>query len=390
MTRGRGPRRDRRPRDRRPDVAGPTPPATRALLPVRIFFGATFVYAGFDKLLDPRFFDASNPASIQAQLLIFSRVSPIGGLIRFGQPLAVPIGLAIAVLEIGIGLGALSGLAFRAAAWAGALLSLLFFLTASWATRPFYYGADLPYAAGWIALALAGHGGLVPSDRLIAWASRTERASAIGAARGPARATARAATEGVIDPPIRDRRTVLQAAVLGVFALIAASFAVPFRSGGSTRAGLDEPGPSLAPAPSTGLPPSSAGPSDSAVGGPTASSSPLVPAARFVVAHVADLTKTGARAFTVPFAVPAPLPAGDPAVIVRLADGSFVAFDAVCTHAGCTVQWDRQDRVLLCPCHGAAFDPAQRGAVIQGPTNQPLAAIPLQVDAASGAISLRI
>ena len=34
-----------------------------ALLPLRVFFGATFVYAGLDKLLDPGFFDPDNAAS---------------------------------------------------------------------------------------------------------------------------------------------------------------------------------------------------------------------------------------------------------------------------------------------------------------------------------------
>ena len=31
---------------------------------------------------------------------------------------------------------------------------------------------------------------------------------------------------------------------------------------------------------------------------------------------------------------------GDPGVVVKLPDGSLAAFDAVCTHAGCTVEWD--------------------------------------------------
>ena len=363
--------------------------AIRALLPIRLFFGATFVYAGFDKLLDPRFFDASSPASIQAQMVIFTRVSPIAPLVRLGQPLAVPIGLLIAVAEIAIGLGALSGLAYRAAAWAGAALSLLFFLTASWATRPFYYGPDLPYAAGWIALALAGHGGVLVSPRLLAWASgppATEEQRSPGRRARASRATRGAATDPTATDqvPLRDRRTVLQAGVLGVVALVAASLAVPFRGFGATRAPDGGSDGSDSGDGSSGAP--SGGPSPSAgVASPSASGA----VAALTVAHVGDLAKTGARAFTVPFSAPAPLPAGDPAVIVRLANGSYAAFDAVCTHAGCTVQWDRADGLLRCPCHSATFDPEHNAAVLEGPTNQPLASIPIVVDAASGAIALR-
>jgi Rieske Fe-S protein len=36
------------------------------------------------------------------------------------------------------------------------------------------------------------------------------------------------------------------------------------------------------------------------------------------------------------------------------------------------------------------FDPANGAAVVDGPTNQPLAPIPLIVDPASGTISLRV
>ena len=107
------------------------------------------------------------------------------------------------------------------------------------------------------------------------------------------------------------------------------------------------------------------------------------------IASIATVAETGASSFTVPFTAPAPLPAGDPGVVVKLADGSYVAFDAVCTHAGCTVEWDQADAVLICPCHDAAFDPANGAAVLQGPANEPLSSIPIVVDPASGEIYLR-
>ena len=177
-------RRDRsRPPSRRPEVGwdppvraggsargrrdGPvvaSPPDWRlfaALLPLRFFVGATFLYAGIDKLIDPRFLTASGPGSIGEQLTAFTRASPLAGLVSvFALPFPVLIGVLMALVEIAIGLGALTGLLYRVSAAAGAAVSLLFFLTASWTVHPYYYGPDLPYAAGWLTLALAGHGGL--------------------------------------------------------------------------------------------------------------------------------------------------------------------------------------------------------------------------------------
>src|SRR5215213_21167 len=73
---------------------------------------------------------------------------------------------------------------------------------------------------------------------------------------------------------------------------------------------------------------------------------------------------------------------GQPAFLVHLENGDFVAYSAVCTHQGCTVAY--QDGNLACPCHGSIFDPSRGGAVVYGPTPSPLPRIP--VKAQSGKI----
>jgi len=76
--------------------------------------------------------------------------------------------------------------------------------------------------------------------------------------------------------------------------------------------------------------------------------------------------------------------------VILLDDGSFVAYDATCTHEGCRVGWDAATATLVCPCHGAQFDAAQHGAVLAGPTNVPLVELPLLVNEQDGTISLAI
>ncbi len=57
---------------------------------------------------------------------------------------------------------------------------------------------------------------------------------------------------------------------------------------------------------------------------------------------------------------------GDPSIVIRPSAGTFVAFDAVCPHAGCTVGYDPTVKVIFCPCHGSQFN-ASTGAVEVGP-----------------------
>jgi thiosulfate dehydrogenase (quinone) large subunit len=100
-----------------------------------------------------------------------------------------------------------------------------------------------------------------------------------------------------------------------------------------------------------------------------------------VIAQVSQVPANSAANFTLPSN-------GDPGVLVHLDNGRFVAYDAACTHAGCPVSYDPGSKLLLCPCHGASFDPAQNAAVVQGPAQTPLTSVPIHVDNASGAISL--
>ena len=68
---------------------------------------------------------------------------------------------------------------------------------------------------------------------------------------------------------------------------------------------------------------------------------------------------------------------GKDAVLVHLDGGEFVAYSAVCTHAGCTVAYKNSQ--LACPCHGSVFDPANGAEVVSGPAQSPLPEIPVEV-----------
>jgi thiosulfate dehydrogenase (quinone) large subunit len=368
-------------------------PAARALLPVRFFFGLTFLYAGIDKLVDPAFFNSASASGIVAQLTAFARVSPLSPLIHLVQPLAIPIGLLIALGEIAIGIGALTGLAFRLAAAGGAAVSFLFFLTASWSTHPYYYGPDLPYAFGWVALLIAGDGGLLVSRAVkelgaslageMPWATRATGGAGAGF-RPPAY---------LADAPSPERRLVLQAGVLGVASVAVASLSIPLRAirgaddaatagvgGGTGSSASLDPGP--------GSPQASGSPAGTASTAPASAGAAFKPSG-LTVASIAQVDKAGAVGFRVPANAPSSLPAGDPALIVKLKDGSYACYDAICTHQGCRVEWDAQDAVMLCPCHGAAFDPNAHAAVLGGPTNTPLMELPLVIDTKAGTITLK-
>jgi len=60
--------------------------------------------------------------------------------------------------------------------------------------------------------------------------------------------------------------------------------------------------------------------------------------------------------------------------VIQQTAGQFVAFDAICPHAGCTVAYQSAANIIACPCHGSEFD-ARTGDVIQGPATYGLTPI---------------
>lgn len=62
---------------------------------------------------------------------------------------------------------------------------------------------------------------------------------------------------------------------------------------------------------------------------------------------------------------------GEPTAVYKDDDGSLRALTAVCTHLGCTVEFNGQARTWDCPCHGSRF--ALDGRVIHGPAEKDLA-----------------
>lgn len=69
---------------------------------------------------------------------------------------------------------------------------------------------------------------------------------------------------------------------------------------------------------------------------------------------------------------------GEPVMLFRTKNGVF-AYSQICTHQGCTVQYSATDRALICPCHGATFDPFNGAKVLAGPATSPLASVKVAI-----------
>jgi thiosulfate dehydrogenase [quinone] large subunit len=313
---------------------------------LRAFLGVTFVYAGIQKFADPNFLHPGTPEYIGAQLQGFERGSPIHGLLSVFGHLPVLAGIGIALLEIDIGLGTLLGIGAIAFAALGFLVTLILFLSATWHVHPYFLGSDSIYAVGWGALLAGLIEGRVARKPAPVHGTRRQRAAMAG-------------------PPLA-RREFLRGAGVGVGTVVLGMLATA-AAGALARESTALGSPTPGPAPTSrrtryrqGQP-----------GGSTPSGTP--------VAKLDSVPVGGAVGFTDPAS-------GAPAVLLRPTSSTVEAFSRICTHAGCPVQWDQANRLLICPCHGAEFDPSRNAVPVAGPAPSPLPRIPVAVDRATGQV----
>jgi thiosulfate dehydrogenase (quinone) large subunit len=348
-----------------------------ALLPLRVFLGVTFLYAGLQKLANPTFFSVKNPSGIHAQLIAAARSSPLHALIAHLVNLSFPIGVTIAYAELAIGIGALLGLWTRVAAIGGAVLSLMLFLTVSFHSSPYYTGADIVFFFAWLPFILSGSSSRLSIDAWIAgYVGKKEGVApqefvaipfaqvqtlcgnfhdntcaareflACDAAVCPVLLGDRAPIVTRVSIDAFDRRTLV---VGGVVAASAATAAVIF---GSTVAATGKLIGNAAPPPVSTTALSLGKDVDPTPPGVTYSGTLL---------GASQLVPVGKPAtFTIPTS-------GDPGIIFHEGTEDYFGYDTVCPHMGCTVAYSASANLLICPCHGSEFL-VKTGAVISGPS----------------------
>lgn len=52
-------------------------------------------------------------------------------------------------------------------------------------------------------------------------------------------------------------------------------------------------------------------------------------------------------------------------LIINSGDDNFIALSSICTHQGCTVEYNSSANNIQCPCHGSTF--STMGSVVTGP-----------------------
>lgn len=293
---------------------------------LRIWLGATFLYAGWNKASDGAFFTPGSSRYIGSQLLGFSHGSPIGPLLRLASHQAAFVGWVTLLSEMAIGIAILLNVASLPAAIFGALLSLTLWLSSSWQVRPYFLASDPAYLVMWSAYALS----LVPRKGTLNTAKRSQR----GVDRGSSANL--------------DRREVVRIGAVGGLALLGGLLGRLFKSSSVKKT----------------QPANTSSNSSNAASGSGNGSNVLLALSSLPVWAAYNFTAAN----------------GDPAVLIRTGNSRVSAFDAICTHAGCTVGYDPGSKTLICPCHGAQYDPLSHGAVLAGPAPAPLAEIKVKID----------
>jgi thiosulfate dehydrogenase [quinone] large subunit len=272
----------------------------------------------------------------------------------------------------------------------------------SFHSSPYYTGADIVFFFAWIPLIVAGSGGVLSLDSVIA--SRVAAENGLGpptvvpilfekvqqvcghyeldtcSARGGARcdvyrcpflADERGNLIERRGPDAVDRRRLVLGGTVAAAVAVLGGVAAGAAAGlGRAVGGANSPGGAGTSALSANTPPASGATTTApAAGGATTTTGPRAAGTRIGLAS--QVPVGGAATFTDP-------KSGDPGLVLQLTKDQFVAYDAVCPHAGCTVGYASGAKLIVCPCHGSEFDPGT-GAVVSPPAPRGLTAIHVSV-----------
>ena len=373
------------------------------ILPLRGFLAITFIYAGLQKLANPTYLNPNNPSSVVGQMRLLRHVSPIGPLLGLSLHAPTLVGLLIAFGELAVGVGVLLGLWTRLAALGGMALSLTFLLTVSWRTTPYYYGSDIVFLFAWTVLAGFGAGNVLSLD---GWLRQRARAAA-GLRPLPAlvsieaprlreicsrgdvcgiRPTGACGRQHCGIFPVAEHLRPQVAAnvdqqrlVLGRRAVLATGLAAVATGGLTAWFGRLAGGTSNGRQSALGQGASTPDAQPSTHASAASAKSTPTPGQKLpgtAIGRASQVPVGQAGRFTDPAS-------GNPAYVVHTSGANFVAFSAVCTHAGCTVEYSPSNSQFVCPCHGGTYD-ARTGQVLAGPPPSPLP--PIQVHVIDGEI----
>ena len=263
---------------------------------MRLWLGATWIYAGWDKASDPGFLTSGSPTFIGSQLAAYAQNSPIDFLLNKILDHPTQVGILVMVAEFAIGFATLLWIAPTWAAFGGFVMSISLWLSSSWNVQPYFMASDSAYAILWLTYFLFLYGSRRKSNISI------------------------------------DRRGFIRVSSIAALAVVGV--------------GLGRLFPKKAAA-------VSAGPAK------------IIEDSALAVGKIHNFTSKS----------------GSPAVLFKSKTGVY-AYSAVCTHEGCTVQFNSASKNLQCGCHGAVFDPGKDGTVVTGPTNKPLPKIKVAVEGA--------
>ena len=105
---------------------------------MRLWLGATWIYAGWDKASDPGFLTAGSPTFIGSQLAAYAQNSPIDFLLNKMVEHATQVGIFVMLSEFAVGFATLLWIAPTWAAFGGFLTSLTLWLSSTWNIQPYF------------------------------------------------------------------------------------------------------------------------------------------------------------------------------------------------------------------------------------------------------------